>query len=64
MRGHGTSGMASQFLTQIQVLQCIVVFVLLKMCEACMLHSRVMVQALRWDVEIAAQETLSTFYTE
>ena len=64
MTGHGTSGMASQFLTQIQVLQCIVVFVLLKMCEACMLHSRVMVQALRWDVEIAAQEILNTFYTE
>ena len=48
--------MASQFLTQIQVLQCIVVFVLLKMCEACMLHSRVIVQALRWDVEIATQQ--------
>ena len=64
MTGHGTSGMASQFLTQIQVLLCIVVFVLLKMCEACMLHSRVMVQALRWDVEIAAQEILNTFYTE
>ena len=26
------------------------------MCEACMLPSRVIVQALRWDVEIAAQQ--------
>ena len=31
-------------------------FVLQKMCEACMLHSRVVVQALRWVVEIATQE--------
>ena len=27
-----------------------------KMCEACMLHSRVIVQVLRWPVEIATQE--------
>ena len=43
-------------LHKIQALRCIVVFVLLKMCEACMLHRRVVVQALRWVVEIATQE--------
>ena len=32
------------------------VFVLQEMCEACRFHSRVIVQALRWVVEIATQE--------
>ena len=41
-------------LYKIQVLRCIVVFVLQNMCEACMLKSTV--QALIWVVEIATQE--------
>ena len=36
----------------------IVVFVLQKMCEACMLHSRIIMQAFRWVVEIATQKNV------
>ena len=39
-----------------QILLYIVVFVLQKICEACMLHSGVIVQALRRVVQIATQE--------
>ena len=53
---HRLPGIASQFATKNPVLQCLVVFVLQKMCEACMLHSRVIVQALRRIIEIATQE--------
>ena len=45
-------------LHKIQVLRCIVVFVLQKKCEACMLKSRVIVQALRWFVEVATRDVM------
>ena len=53
--GQGIIYLASHcnLLHKIQVLRSIVVFVLPKLCEACMLHSRGIVQALRWVVEIA-----------
>ena len=46
----------SHLLCNIRVLQRNIVFVLQKMCEACMLHSRVIMQALLWNVEMATQE--------
>ena len=42
-------------LHEIDLLQCIVAFVLQKMCRACMLHSLLIIQALRWLAEIATQ---------
>ena len=52
-------GIASQFAIQnpgFAIILLLLYCKTLKVCEACMLHSRVIVQALRWIVEIATQE--------
>ena len=45
-------------LQKIQVLLSVVVFVLRKMCEACVLHSRAIAQTLRWVVEAETQKNV------
>ena len=59
---HGMVYMAlhGSFLHKTQVLQCIVVFVSQKVCDVCMLHSRVSMQALGLFVEIATSEIYSS----
>ena len=61
--GHNLPGIALQFVTQnpfiISKDCCICVAKRYDICKACMLHSRVGMQALRWVVEVATQETYS-----